>query len=66
MFGLAEGQADITFPAMMLTQKLTMFAWNVQDGRMKVEVNISLHLVPYQGERRIVSAMVNERRADRV
>lgn len=37
MFGLAEGEADITFPMMMMVQKLTMFAWNVHDGRSKVE-----------------------------
>lgn len=39
MFGLAEGEADITFPMMMMVQKLTMFAWNVHDGRSKVEVS---------------------------
>jgi lysophospholipid acyltransferase len=42
MFGLADGQADITFPMMMMVQKLTMFAWNVHDGRMKVEVSWTL------------------------
>ena len=32
---------EVTGPQMMLTMKLTTFAWNVYDGRRKVEVRLS-------------------------
>jgi lysophospholipid acyltransferase len=44
MFGLNDGDSDITFAQMMLVQKLTMFAWNVQDGRTKAEVGFPIVL----------------------
>lgn len=36
--GLAEDAVDITFSQMVLLQKLTTIAWNVHDGRRKVQV----------------------------
>jgi lysophospholipid acyltransferase len=42
LYGLAPGEADITFPMMMMVQKLTMFAWNVHDGRSKPEVRVGV------------------------
>ena len=32
---------EVTGPQMVLTMKLTTFAWNVYDGRRKVEVRLS-------------------------
>lgn len=33
-----DGAFDVTFSQMVLAQKLTSFAWNVHDGRSKLEV----------------------------
>ena len=33
---------EVTGPQMVLTMKLTTFAWNVFDGRRKVEVRLSV------------------------
>jgi len=33
-----DGAFDVTFSQMVLAQKLTSFAWNVHDGRQKLEV----------------------------
>ena len=35
-----DGAFDVTFSQMVLAQKLTSFAWNVHDGRQKLEVSI--------------------------
>ena len=32
---------EVTGPQMVLTMKLTTFAWNVHDGRQKVEVRLN-------------------------
>lgn len=32
---------EVTGPQMVLTMKLTTFAWNVYDGRRKVEVRLT-------------------------
>lgn len=37
-----DGAFDVTFSQMVLAQKLTSFAWNVHDGRQKLEVGPSL------------------------
>ena len=34
-----DGAFDVTFSQMVLAQKLTSFAWNVHDGRQKLEVS---------------------------
>lgn len=34
-----EGAFDVTFSQMVIAQKLTSFAWNVHDGRRKLEVS---------------------------
>jgi lysophospholipid acyltransferase len=34
-----DGAFDVTFSQMVLAQKLTSFAWNVHDGRRKIEVS---------------------------
>ena len=48
VYGLGSETMEITGPQMVLTMKLTTFAWNVYDGRRKVEVrfheSISLNL----------------------
>ena len=35
---------EVTGPQMVLTMKLTTFAWNVYDGRRKAEVRVFLHV----------------------
>jgi len=35
-----DGAFDVTFSQMVLAQKLTSFAWNVHDGRQKLEVSL--------------------------
>jgi hypothetical protein len=37
---------EITGPQMVLTMKLTTFAWNVHDGRQPLEVRLPLYLIP--------------------
>jgi lysophospholipid acyltransferase len=38
VYGYSYETIEITGPQMVLTMKLTTFAWNVYDGRRKVEV----------------------------
>jgi hypothetical protein len=38
VYGFSYETMEITGPQMVLTMKLTTFAWNVYDGRRKVEV----------------------------
>ena len=38
VYGFGYETMEITGPQMVLTMKLTTFAWNVYDGRRKVEV----------------------------
>ena len=44
-----EGSFDVTFSQMVLAQKLTSFAWNVYDGRRKVEVGLHHAMMRWQG-----------------
>ena len=39
-FNLSYETFEVTGPQMVLTMKLTMFAWNVYDGRVSAEVNL--------------------------
>ena len=39
VFNVHPERLDITFAQMVLVMKLTMFAWNVHDGRRKPEVS---------------------------
>lgn len=38
VYGFSYETMEVTGPQMVLTMKLTTFAWNVYDGRRKVEV----------------------------
>ena len=39
---------EVTGPQMVLTMKLTTFAWNVFDGRRKAEVRVVLYIFEQQ------------------
>jgi hypothetical protein len=41
VYGFSYETMEVTGPQMVLTMKLTTFAWNVYDGRQKVEVRLS-------------------------
>ena len=41
VYGFSYETMEVTGPQMVLTMKLTTFAWNVYDGRRKVEVSLS-------------------------
>jgi lysophospholipid acyltransferase len=36
-----DGAGDITFAQSMMVQKLSLFAWNVYDGRRRTEASLS-------------------------
>ena len=38
LYGVSANEVDVTFCQMVLVQNLSMFAWEVADGRRKVEV----------------------------
>lgn len=41
IYGFSYETMEVTGPQMVLTMKLTTFAWNVYDGRRKTEVRCS-------------------------
>lgn len=42
IYGLSYETFEVTGPQMVLTMKLTTYAWNVWDGRRPVEVRVDL------------------------
>ena len=44
VYGFSYETMEVTGPQMVLTMKLTTFAWNVFDGRRKVEVRLTAPL----------------------
>ena len=43
MYQLSYETMEVTGPQMVLTMKLTTFAWNVSDGRRPTEVHDYIH-----------------------